>query len=150
MSISTCEKQQAYVVFDAICLMLGAGEARAALTGEAAEEIAEAAKPVLSKMEQYIVTIASKESSTTEIATAVFGVISTIWSGGCLGEVFGAWLGTLDVGQKILYSLTGLATIAAACATDGAAEIGVIALELCNAGWLIDDSVKAIDACGYA
>ena len=130
--------------------MLGAGEARAALTGEVAEEIAEAAKPVLSKMEQYIVTIADKEASTTEVATAVFGVISTIWSGGCLGAVVGKWLGTLDLGQEILYGATAVATIMAACATDGLAEIGVIAVEITNAGWLIDDSVKCSDACSYA
>ncbi len=150
MAISACEKQIGCVIFDCICLMLGAGEARAALTGEAAEEIAEAAKPVLSKMEQYIVTIASKESSTTEVATAVFGVVSTIWTGGCLGEVVGKWLGTLDLGQKILYSASAIATLTAAFATDGAAEIGVIAVELATCGWLIDDSVKCAEACSYA
>lgn len=85
-----CEKQLGYVIFDCICLMLSAVEARSALTAEAAEEMAEAARPVLSKLDKYIVTIASEEASTTEIATAVYGVISTIWSGGCLGEVFAA------------------------------------------------------------
>ena len=93
MSLSTCEKQIGYVIFDCVCLMLSAEEARSALTPAAAEEIAEAAKPVLSKLEQYIVTIASKESSATEVATAVFGVISTIFTGGCFGEVFAAWVG---------------------------------------------------------
>ena len=145
-----CEKQLGYVIFDCICLMLSAVEARSALTAEAAEEMAEAARPVLSKLDKYIVTIASEESSTTEIATAVYGVISTIWSGGCLGEVFAAWLGSLDLGQKILYSVTGLATIAAACATDGLAEIGAIAVALATAGWLVDDSIKCAQACSYA
>ena len=145
-----CEKQLGYVIFDCICLMLSAVEARSALTAEAAEEMAEAARPVLSKLDKYIVTIASEEASTTEIATAVYGVISTIWSGGCLGEVFAAWLGSLDLGQKILYSVTGLATIAAACATDGLAEIGAIAVALAGAGWLVDDSIKCAQACSYA
>ena len=145
-----CEKQIGYVIFDCVCLMLSAEEARSALTAEAAEDMAEAAKPVLSKLEQYIVTISAEGSSTTEIASAVFGVISTIFTGGCLGEVFAAWLGTLDLGQKILYSVTGLATIAAACATDGLAEIGAIGVALAGAGWLIDDSVKCADACSYA
>ena len=145
-----CEKQLGYVIFDCICLMLSAVEARSALTAEAAEEMAEAARPVLSKLDKYIVTIASEEASTTEIATAVYGVISTIWSGGCLGEVFAAWLGSLDLGQKILYSVTGLATIAAACATDGLAEIGAIAVALATAGWLVDDSIKCAQACSYA
>ena len=147
---SACGKQIGYVIFDCVCLMLGAVEARAALTGEVAEEIAEAAKPVLSKLDQYIVTMASKESSATEIATAVFGVISTIWSGGCLGAVIGKWLGTLDLGQEILYGATAVATIMAACATDGLAEIGVIAVEITNAGWLVDDSIKCTEECSYA
>lgn len=148
--MTDCEKQIGYVIFDCVCLMLGAAECRAALTGEAAEAMAEAAKPVLSKMEQYILTIGSKESSTTEIATAVFGVVSTIWSGGCLGAVVSAWLGTLSLGDKILYGATALATLLATFATDGAAAIGVIALELATAGWLVDDSIKCAEACSYA
>ena len=147
---SDCGEKIGSVIFDCVCLMLGAPEARAALTGEAAADMAKAAEPVMSKMEQYIMTMASKESSTTEVATAVFGVVSTIWSGGCLGEVVSAWLGTLSVGDKILYGATAFATLLAAFATDGAAEIGVIAVELTTCGWLIDDSIKCADACSYA
>ena len=145
-----CEKKIGFVIFDCICLLLGAAECRAALTEEAAAEMAEAAKPVLSKMEQYIATLAAEESSTMEKATAVFNVVSTCWSGGCLGEVVGAWLGTLTLGDKILYGATALATLLAAFATDGAAEIGVIAVELATAGWLVDDSIKCSNACSYA
>ena len=150
MDEATCLKQSGYVIFDSICLFLSAAEVRAALTAEVAEEIAEAAKPVLSKLDQYIITIASKESSTTEIGEAVFGIISTIWSGGCLGAVMAKWLGTLDLGQEILYGATAVATIAAACLTDGFAEIGLIAVMLANCGWLVDDAVKCVEACAYA
>ena len=145
-----CEKKIGYVIFDCVCLLLGAAECRAVLTEEAAEEMAEAAKPALSKMEQYIVTLASEDASTTEKAAAVFNVVSTCWSVGCLGEVVSAWLGTLTLGDKILYGATALATLLAAFATDGAAEIGVIAVELATAGWLVDDSIKCSDACSYA
>ena len=130
--------------------MLGAAELRAGATAEVAEEMAEAAKPVLSKMEQYVLTIASEESSKTEVASAVFGIVSTIWSGGCLGEVLSAWLGTLSVGNAILYGATAMGTLVAAFATDGAAEIGIIVVELATAGWLIEDSIKCADACSYA
>lgn len=145
-----CEKQIGYVVFDCFCLMLGAAEVRATFTAEAAEEVAEAARPAMSKFDQYILTIASKESSTTEIAGAVFNIVSTCWSAGCLGEVFSAWMGTLTLGDKILYGATGMATMLAAFATDGAAEIGVIAVELATCGWLVDDSIKCADKCSYA
>ena len=148
--MTTCEKQIGYVIFDCVCLMLGAAELRAGLTAEAAEEMAEAAKPVLSKMEEYIVTISSEESSKTEIAGAVFGVVSTIWSGGCLGAVVSAWLKTLSVGNAILYGATALGTLLAAFATDGAATIGMIVVELATCAWLVEDSVKCADACSYA
>ena len=51
MSEATCIKQTGYVIFDSICLFLSAAEA--SLTAEVAEEIAEAAKPVLSKLGHY-------------------------------------------------------------------------------------------------
>ena len=147
---SDCEKQLGYVIFDSVCLMLGAAELRASLTAEAAEDMAEAAKPVLSKMDKYILTIADEASSKTEVATAVFGIMSTIWSGGCLGAVVSSWLGTLSVGNAILYGATALGTLLAAFATDGAAEIGIIAVELATAGWLIEDSIKCAEECSYA
>ena len=148
--MTDCEIKIGYVIFDCICLLLGAAECRAALTEEAAESMAEAAKPVLSKMEQYIVTLADEEASTYDKATAIFNVASTIWSGGCLGEVVGAWLGTLTVGDKILYSATALATLVAMFATDGAAEIGVVAVELATAGWVVNDSIRCSQACSYS
>ena len=147
---SDCEKQIGYVLFDCVCLMLGAAELRAGVTAEAAEEMAEAAKPVLSKFDKYILTIADESSSKTEVASAVFGIVSTVWSGGCLGAVVSAWLGTLSVGNAILYGATALGTLLAAFATDGAAEIGIIVVELATAGWLIEDSVKCVEECSYA
>jgi len=148
--VTACEKQIGYVIFDSVCLMLGAAELRAGVTAEAAEEMAEACKPVISKFDTYILTMAKEGASTTEVAGAVFGMMSTIWSGGCLGAVVSAWLGTLSVGNAILYGVTALGTLVAAFATDGAAEIGIIAVELATAGWLIEDSVKCVEECSYA
>ena len=147
---STCEKQIGYVIFDSVCLFLGAVELRAALTAEGAEAMAEAARPVLSKMEQYILTISKKESSTTEVATAGFNIMSTIWSGGCVGAVVSAWLSTLSIGNAILYGATALGTLLAAFATDGAATIGLIIVELATCAWLVEDSVKCVEECSYA
>ena len=148
--VTACEKQIGYVIFDSVCLMLGAAELRAGVTAEAAEEMAEACKPIISKFDSYILTMASKESSFTEVAGAVWGMMSTIWNGGCLGAVVSAWLGTLSVGNAILYGTMALGTLIAAFATDGAAEIGVIAVELGTATWLVEDSAKCIVECGYA
>jgi len=148
--VTACEKQIGYVIFDCVCLMLGAAELRAGVTAEAAEEMAEACKPVISKFDSYILTMAKEGASTTEVAGAVFGMMSTIWSGGCLGAVVSAWLGTLSVGNAILYGVTALGTLVAAFATDGAAEIGIIVVELATATWLIEDSIKCVEECSYA
>ena len=147
--MTECEKSIGYVIFDCVCLFLGASSLRASLTAEGAEAMAEAAKPVLSKLEEYIVTISAEASSKTDVATAVFGIISTIYSGGCIGGVISAWLNTLTVGDAILYGAIALGTIIAAVSTDGLATIGVIIVELATAGWLISDSIKCSEACEY-
>lgn len=136
-----------YVVFDCLCLLLGAVALRSALTAEAAEEMAEAAKPVANKLTKYVEILAASESTKTEVATAVFGVISTIYSGSCLGAVLSAFLGSLTWYQSILYGATAMGTIVAAVATDGFAEIGMMVVELATAGFLVNDSIKCHEAC---
>ena len=98
-----CGESIGFVIFDCICLMLGAASLRSAATAEVAGEMA----------------------------------------------VIGAWLGSLTLGNKILYAATALTTIVAAVATDGVAEIGLIGLELATAGWLISDSIKCAEACEF-
>lgn len=142
-----CATGIGYVVFDCVCLFLGAASLRASFTAKAAEEISEAAKPVANQLTKYIETMAAAESSKTDIAGAVFGVISTIYSGGCLGAVIGAFLGSLTWYNAILYGATALGTIMAAVATDGAAEIGIIVVELATAGFLVGDSINCSKAC---
>ena len=57
--------------------------------------------------------MSAAESSKTEVAGAVFGIISTIYSGGCLGAVVSAFLGTLTWYNAMLYGATALGTIMA-------------------------------------
>ena len=93
--------------------------------------------------------MSAAESTKFEVATAVFGIVSTIYSGGCLGAVLGAFLGSLTWYNAILYGATALGTIVAAVATDGAAEIGIIVVELATAGFLVSDSINCAKACSY-
>ena len=144
-----CTEAIGFVVFDCVCLFLGAASLRASVTAEAAADIAEAAKPVMNQLEKYIVIMADEASSKTDIAGAVFGIISTIYSGSCLGAVISAFLGTLTWYNAVLYGATALGTIMAAVATDGAAEIGIIVVELATAGFLVSDSVKCSEECSY-
>ena len=145
-----CAKSIGFVIYDCVCLLVGAVALRSAATAEAAEAVADAAKPVLNKLDKYIITMAAEESTKTEVALAVYGIVSTIYSGGCLGAVVSAWLGTLSIGDAILYGATALGTILAAVCTDGAAEVGLIVVELATFGFLVDDSIKCSKACSYA
>lgn len=144
-----CAKSIGFVVFDSICLFLGAAALRASATAEVAEDMAKAAEPVANQLSKYIKTMSAAESTKFEVATAVFGIVSTIYSGGCLGAVLGAFLGSLTWYNAILYGATALGTIMAAVATDGAAEVGIIVVELATAGFLVSDSIACSKACNY-
>ena len=144
-----CAMSIGYVVFDCVCLFLGAATLRASVTAEVAEDMAKASEPVMNQLSKYIKTMSAAESSRFEVATAVFGIISTIYSGGCLGAVLGAFLNSLTWYNAILYGATALGTILAAVATDGAAEIGIIVVELATAGFLVGDSINCSKACSY-
>ena len=145
----SCDLGIGYVVFDCFCLFLGATELRSTVTAEVAEEMSKAAAPVASRMATYIKTIASAESSKTEVAAAVFGVVSTLYSGGCLAAVISSFLGTLPWYSSVLYGATALGTIMSATSSDGAEEIGVLMVELATAGFLFNDSIKCADVCSY-
>ena len=138
-----------YVVFDCVCLFLGATALRDSLNAKYAAAIGEAVEPVTAQLLKYVETIKSSTASRTEVAAAVFGVVSTIYSGGCLSAVLKAFLGSLEWYQSVLYGATALGTIMAALATDGAAEIGLIIVELATAAWIITDSIKCAESCAF-
>ena len=144
-----CAKSIGFVVFDCVCLFLGAPTLRSSATPEVAEDIAESVKPVVNQLTQYIRTISDSSKSTYDVAYAVFKVISTIYSGGALGAVMGAFLKSLTWYSAILYGMTAVGTIMAALATDGAAEIGIIVVEIATAGFLVSDSIACSKACNY-
>lgn len=147
VSISACELAVGYVIFDVICLAIGGVSLRSSVNRETAEAIAEAAAPVLSKIEADIAKIAAQEASYTDIAWAVFDILKTIWSGGCLGAVLSAFLGSLTWYYALLYGATAMATIVAALATDGAAFVAEVVIELATFGFLVADSVNAVETC---
>lgn len=147
ITITECEKAIAFVIFDVICLAVGGIGLRSGASAEDAEAIAKAAKPVLSELEATIAKIADSGASVTDRAWGVFQILKTIWSGGCGGAVISAFLGTLSWHDAIIYGVTALATILAALATDGVAFVAEVVIELATFAFLVDDSIKAVDAC---
>ena len=146
-AISDCELWIGYVVYDAICLAIGAVGLRAGANRAAVEAVAEAARPVLPKLEAAIAKMAAQGATTTDLAWGVFEILKTIWSGGFLGAVVSVFLGTLTWYYWLLYGATGLATIVAALLTDGAAFVAEVTIELATFGFLVADSVNCAKAC---
>jgi hypothetical protein len=146
-SVTACELDVGYVVFDVICLAIGGIELRAGVTEETAEAVAEAARPVMSKIETTIAEMARAGASATDIAKGVFDILVIIWSGGCLGAVVAAFVSNLTWYYSVLYGATALATIIAAVATDGVAFVAEVALEVVTFGMLVADCVNAVEAC---
>ena len=147
ISIDPCALNIGYVVFDVICLAIGAVGLRAGATAETAEKVAEAAKPVMSKLETIIAKMSAKGASKTDLATGTFKILQILWSGNALGAVLSAFLGSLTWYYALLYGATALATIVAAVATEGVAFIAEVAIELATFGFLVADSINAAKAC---
>ncbi len=145
--VTVCELDVGYVVFDVLCLAIGGVELRAGVTEETAEAVAEAARPVMSKIQTIIAEMARAGASATDIAKGVFDILVVIWSGGCLGAVVAAFVGNLTWYYSVLYGATAMATIIAAVATDGVAFVAEVALEVVTFGMLVADCVNAVAAC---
>ena len=141
-----CATGIGFVVYDCICLFIGAGGLRGSATKAEASAVGKAITPVLSEMEGFIKTL-SEGGSASDTAWAIWGIIKTIYNGGCLGAVVSAFLNSLTWYNAILYSATALATIVAALATDGAAEVAAMVIQLATFGFLVSDSASAYEAC---
>ncbi|WP_342616753.1 hypothetical protein [Rhodoferax sp. GW822-FHT02A01] len=146
-AISGCQLAVGYVVFDVVCLAVGAVGLRAGVSGSTVQAMANAVAPVLSKIEIIIARLAAQGATTSEIAWGVFEILKTIYSGGCLGAVFEAFTDSLKWWEMVLYGITGVATIVAALATDGMAFVAEIVILLATFGFLLSDSASAIQIC---
>ena len=149
-STMDCVLGVGYVVFDCVCLMIGAVAIRGSLNPTSAKAVGKAAQPVMNALEKYIAALSKEGATTASKAGAVFNIMSTIWSGGCLGAVFAAVMESLEWYTAALYAVTGMGTILAALATDGVATIGLIAVELATFGFLVSDSINCVTACDFS
>lgn len=147
VSIPPCQKAIGFVIFDVISLAVGAVGLRSSVQPSTVKAMAEAAAPVLSKIETIVAQMGAENASTVDIAWGVFQILKTIYSGGSLGAVFSAFTSSLTWWNMILYGVTGTATIVAAFATDGLALAAEIVVLLATFGFLVSDVVAAVNTC---
>lgn len=148
VAVTPCQMAVGWVIFDAVCLAVGAVGVRAGASASAIQAVAEAAAPVVSAVERTVAQIARQGATLTDQAWGVFTILKTIWNGGCLSAVFSAFTNSLTWWDMILYGITGTATIIAALATDGIAFVAEVVILLATFGFLVSDSVKAVQQCG--
>lgn len=147
LSLTECQANIGYVIFDVLCLAVGAVGLRASVDARTIEGIFHATAPVAARIEVIIAEMGAAGASNTDRAYGVFRILSAIYSGGSLGAVFSAFTASLTWWDMILYGITGTATIIAALATDGIAFVAEVAILLATFGFLASDSVKAVQAC---
>ena len=142
-----CEVAIGYVVFDAICFFTGALGLRATVQRPVIEAVGQAARPALSKIEEIIAQLASKEATTLQQVSGVWEIVRAIYSGQALGAVIAAFRNTLTWWNAILFGVGALATIIAALATDGAAFAAEVAIVIVSAGFFFSDLENAVRVC---
>jgi hypothetical protein len=147
LDVSPCALAVGYVVFDCVCLAFGAIGVRSTVQRVTIEAIAEGLVPIMNQLTRAIRAIA-EASSVLDQARGVFSILSLIYSGGFLGAVVSTFVGSLTWWQMILYGITGVGTIIAMLATDGAAFIAEVVVLLATFGFLVTDAVAAVQTCG--
>ncbi len=145
--ITDCEYAIGAVVVDSIFVLTGAIGLHGKIPAAAIEEVAELCKPVMNELEHAVHTL-STASSSWDKAMAIKDIVHVVWSGSLIEAVYKAIMDSLTWWDMVLYGSLGMATIAAAFLTDGAALVAMIAAEMAQIGFVVSDAVKASQACG--
>lgn len=148
IAADSCALSMGYVVVDVVCLTLGAVSIRSSINARSVEKVAELVSPKIPKILKYVEIIARDGATKLEQAKACWGIIKVVlkspWS------ILSAIFSSLPLYKKALVIAQAAATIFAALATDGAALIAEIVVELASFGFLVSDSVAAVEACKAA
>ena len=141
--INPCTKKIAWVVYDVICLIVGAAGLRSTANSKTIDAIVKEIETSAEFLRKVIAVL----KNTISVAKKVYNIARLIKDGGLLGAVFSAFVGSLTWWDFLLYAITGTATIIAVLATDGAAFVAEIVLVLITFAWLVTDIARAIQTC---
>jgi len=146
-NISDCHYDIAIVVVDCVFALTGAVGLAGKVSGSAIESVATIVAPVMNEIEEAVHTL-SIAASNYDKAMAIKSILHIIWSGSMIEAVYHAIMGSLTWWDMVIYAVLGISTIAGAFLTDGAALVAMLAAEIALVGFLISDSVKAVNSCG--
>ena len=141
-----CEERFGYVVYDCICLFIGARQLRTSDGFSDPEKLSEAVNSIYSELSSLFDSLMTTDSAEGQ-AQIVFNIISTIYNSGLLGSTLTALYTNLSVYEAALYGSTTASSIINQLSDDGAATIGAIAVELATFGFLQSDVMSYDQAC---
>jgi len=144
--ITDCQWASAIVVIDCIFALTGAYGLASKVSQRATQNVAHLIAPVMNELEESIHILATSDSKLAK-AGAIKNIVHVIWSGSLIEAVYHAIMESLTWWDMIIYGVLGIATIAAAFLTDGAALVAMFVAELALLAFIVSDSVKAVQAC---
>ncbi len=146
-ALTECQWAMAAVAVDVVFVITGAYGLHGKVNASCLEAVAQAIQPVMTELEEAAGEIASSRTSTWDRAMAIKDFAHVIWSARMVDAVFTAILQSLAWWDAALCGCLGMSVIAAAFDTDGAALVAMVAAELLQVGFVVSDSVRAVNAC---
>lgn len=145
--IGECEIAIGHIVFDAISLVSETPYLRNTVSNNTTAEMFFAVEPSKSKIEEIFLKLASEELSLKDKAKAFQSLLRTISDAGMLKAVFKAYTKNLTWWEAVIFGVTSIGTITASLATDGAALIGEMLLEIASIGSFTKDIIDLKATC---
>ena len=144
---SGCQMAVADVAIDVLLMIWGAIGIHGKINAAAVEDVAQAIEPKLSEIEEYAKVLSDGNTPTRQKATAIWNIGRLIKNGGMFEAVFHAIVSSLTWWDMVLYGVLGMAELAAAFLTDGAALVAIMVVEIATAGFVISDGAKVVQEC---
>jgi hypothetical protein len=145
--VTACAFAIGGVVVDVMLTIWGASGLYNKIGPAVVEDVARIAEHELAAIEEIAKVLSNPDASTIEKAGAIKDIGLLIYSGGMLEAIFKAIVGGLTWWDMALYGTIGLGELTAAFLTDGALLVAMLVIEVSQAGFVISDSVKAMEAC---
>lgn len=145
--VSDCTYARAVVVLDALFVATGAYGLAAKMNPATIAKVAEIAEPVMTELEEAFHTLGDADASTLSKAMAIKDIVHVIWSASLIEAIYKAAVQSLTWWDMVLYGTLGMATLAGAFLTDGAALVAMIVAEIATVAFLVTDAVHAHEVC---
>jgi hypothetical protein len=145
--VSDCTYARGVVLLDVLFVATGAYGLAAKMNPATIAKVGEIAEPVMTELEEAFHTLADSDATTMSKALAIKDILHVIWSASLIEAIYKAAVKSLSWWDMVLYGTLGMATLAGAFLTDGAALVAMIVAEVATIAFLATDAVHAHEVC---